>query len=457
MKIREGLFDEIKKQKGTIHIVLIGTKPEVIKQAPLILQLKARGHYTLVVHSGQHKDFNLSGGMEKEFGIVPDINLEIGGQLYEQQSQIIERFGSLLSEIKQYNRKIIPYVCADTTTALAAGIASFANLISTAHVEAGLRTMSPAKELTLSLLEESTNLATYFKKQRNKKLWEKGSYEPYPEQFDTRAVGPSAGIHLAPVTLNAESLKSEGYDPKRIFVTGNLVSDALKIIDSQVKNSTVFDRFPTLNKEGLIRFCIHRRENITSLQRFLAIYEAMEEVVKMGYPSILISLRATEKAFEAYGLKERVLDLAKKYPHFIYTPVLPYYADTIALMKKCILVATDSGSIQEETSLLGIPGVVLRFNTDRPESIFSGSNVIAPPITKGTVLSVIRGVLDNATLRGNMSKAPRLYGTNVAKKMVDIMEKAIENDSHFNIFEFMEHEKLGLTKKSFWKHEKINW
>lgn len=457
MKIREHLFEEVRKQKGTIHIVLIGTKPEVIKQAPLILELKARGHYTLVVHSGQHKDFNLSGGMEEEFGIVPDVNLEIGGKLYEQQSQIIERFGSFLDELKQYNRKIIPYICADTTTALAAGIASFTNAISTAHVEAGLRTMSPTKELTLSLLESSTDLSTYFEKSKDKSLWAKGSYEPYPEQFDTRAAGPSAGIHLAPVELNADSLYSEGYDPKRIFVTGNLVSDALQIIDKTVSNSTIFDRFPVLDQDNLIRFCIHRRENVTSMQRFLAIYEAMEEIVKKGYPSILISLRSTEKAFEAYGLKQRVMDLAKKYPHFIYTPVLPYYSDTIALMKRCLLVATDSGSIQEETNLLGIPGVVLRFNTDRPESIFNGSNVMAAPMTKDSVLRVITAVLENKKMQEQMKKAPKLYGTNVAKTMVDIMEKATEENSHFNIFEFMEHERLGLTKKPFWKRKTIEW
>jgi UDP-N-acetylglucosamine 2-epimerase (non-hydrolysing) len=457
MNIKKSIISDLKRQKGAVHIVLIGTKPEVIKQAPLILELKKRGHYTLVVHSGQHKDFNLSGGMEKEFGIEPDINLDVGGRLYEQQAQIIERFGSLLYELKQYNKKIIPYVCADTTTALAAGIASFANLISTAHVEAGLRTMSPAKELILSLLDSKTNLKSYFKKSMDKKLWEKGSYEPYPEQFDTRAAGPSAGIHLAPVELNRESLINEGYDPKRIFVTGNLVSDALGIIETKAKNSNIFEKFPTINKDNLIRFCIHRRENVTSLQRFLSIYEAMEEIVKKGYPSILISLRATEKAFEEYGLKQRVMDLAKKYPHFVYTPVLPYYTDTIAIMKKCTLVATDSGSIQEETNLLGIPGIVLRFNTDRPESIFSGSNVIAPPMTKKVVVKIIESVMEDKILREKMKKSPKLYGNNVASKMVGIMEKATKDGSHFNIFEFMEHERLGLTKKPFWKHQKIEW
>ncbi len=457
MKIKKKLFEEIKKQDKPIHIVLIGTKPDIIKQAPLIQKLKEKGHYTVVVHSGQHTQFNLSGGIEEEFGIVPDVNLGIHGNLFEQQSQIIQRFGSLLSEIKQYNRKIIPYICADTTTALAAGIASFANLISTAHVEAGLRTMSPPKELTLSLLESSTNLKQYFKDLQKSSLWEKGSYEPYPEQFDTRAAGPSAGIHLAPVDLNREHLEKEGYDPKRIFVVGNLVSDALHIIQERVEKSTIFEKFPILAKGDAIRFCIHRRENITSIQRFMAIYEAMEQLIKEGRPVVLISLGATEKAFQEYGLKSHVNELAKKYPHFIYTPVLPYYSDTIAIMQKSALVATDSGSIQEETNMLGIPGVVLRFNTDRPEAIYSGGNVLAAPMTKESILKVIHAVLENTEQIKSMRESPKLYGKSVGEAMVNIIEKAIQEDSHFNIFEFMEHERLGLTKKPFWKKEKIVW
>ena len=83
--IRKNLFREIKKKEGILHIVLIATKPDIIKQAPLILELKKREKDILIVHSGQHHDWNLSGGLEKEFGIVPDINLNVECFLYEQQ------------------------------------------------------------------------------------------------------------------------------------------------------------------------------------------------------------------------------------------------------------------------------------------------------------------------------------------------------------------------------------
>lgn len=455
MRIRKNLFTEIRRQKNTIHLVLIGTKPDIIKQAPLILELKKRGHYTVVVHSGQHSDYKLSGGLEEEFGIVPDINLEVSGNLHEQLSQIILRLGQLLKEIKDLKKQITPYICADTTTAVAAGIASFANLISTAHVEAGLRTMSPPKDLILNLLHD-TDIKEYFMslKVRN---WQKGSYEPYPEQFDTRAAGPSVGIHFAPTTLNARNLVSEGYTKERIFVVGNTVSDALALINEKVKKSEIFDKHPQLSNGGLIRFCIHRRENITSYQRFMSIYEAMEKLVKEGRRIVFISLPATEAALIKYGLKVRVNKLLKKHKNFFYSPVLPSYADTIAIMKKCIAVATDSGSIQEETNMLGIPGIVLRFNSDRPEAIFAGGNVLAPPITKEIVLKVIYGVLNNQKQMEKMRDAPKLYGNNVSKKIVSVIEQSVAKNSEFNIFEFMEHERLGLIKKPFWKKKQMRW
>jgi UDP-N-acetylglucosamine 2-epimerase (non-hydrolysing) len=457
MKLRKNVLKEIGKQNKAIHLVLIGTKPDIIKQAPLIQKLREKKHYTLVVHSGQHTQFNLSGGMVEEFGITPDINLEVSGNLFQQQSQIIDRLGSLLYEIKKMHKYVIPYICADTTTAVAAGIASFANLISTAHVEAGLRTMSPAKEDILSLVHSKSSLSSYIENLKDEIRWEKGSYEPYPEQFDTRAAGPSAGIHLAPTALNAHHLLNEGYAKERVFTVGNTISDALSLVEKNIEKTTVFEKFPQLLRGDAIRFCIHRRENITSEQRFMAIFESMEELITQGRTVVLISLGATERALEAYKLKQKTLLLAKKFKNFVYSPVLPYYYDTIAIMKKSILVVTDSGSIQEETNMLGIPGIVLRFNTDRPEAVFAGSNIIAPPINKEIIMRIINAVLENKTLQKQMKEAPKLYGKNVSEKMVKIIEKATVKGSGFNLFEFMEHQRLGLEKEKFWRKGKIQW
>ena len=454
--IRKNLLKEVKNQNRLIHLVLIATKPDIIKQAPLILELQKEGEYVLVVHSGQHHDWNLSGGLEEEFNILPDVNLNIGGLLYEQQSQIIERLGYVLSEIKALGKQVIPYIYGDTTTAVAGGIASFANLIGTAHVEAGLRTMSPPKEIILGLLE-GIDVQNYFSELKQSGHWAKGSYEPYPEQFDTRGAAPSAGVHFTPTRLNADHLLNEGYASERIYTVGNPVSDALEYAQKRVKRSKIFDKYPVLAKGGAIRFCVHRRENVTCLHRFMAIYEAMVELIKEGRTILFISLGATEKALKSYDLKKKTMELAKKYKNFIYSPVWPYYTDVVAAMEKCVVVATDSGSIQEETNMLSLPGVVLRFNSDRPEAIFAGSNILAPPIKKEIVTKIIREVADNKDLNQQMCQVPKLYGEEVSKKMLEVVKKITKKDTFFNLFELMEHERLGLIKMPFWRKGEIRW
>ena len=456
ISIRKNLFSEIKIQKKLIHMVLIATKPDIIKQAPLILELRRQREYVLIVHSGQHYDWNLSGGLEKEFNIIPDVNLNVQGVLYEQQSQIIERLGFILSEVKKLNKFIIPYIYGDTTTALAGGIASFANLMGTAHVEAGLRTMSPPREIIMGLLGKF-NVDDYFSELRQNSRWVKGSYEPYPEQFDTRAAAPSAGVHFAPTRLNAEHLLGEGYAGERIYVVGNPVSDVLEYAQERAKKSDIFEKYPFLAKGNAIRFCVHRRENVSSYQRFTAIYEAMVDLIKEGRTILFISLGATEKALEAYNLKEKTIKLAKRYKNFVYSSVWPFYTDVIAAMKKCCLVATDSGSIQEETNMLGLPGAVLRFNSDRPEAIFAGSNILVPPIKKEIVVRIIREIADNKSLNNKMRQAQKLYGEGVSKKIVNIIKKITKEDPLFNLFELMEHERLGFNKMPFWKTGGVKW
>lgn len=457
IKIRKNLFKEIAKKDCIIHLVLIGTKPDIIKQAPLIKELKKQGEYVLVVHSGQHYDWNLSGGLEEEFGILPDINLGVSGVLYMQQSQIIGRLGGIIKRLKEMGKRVIPYIYGDTTTALAAGVSSFANLISTAHIEAGLRTMNPPKEIIMSLLAKEFNVQTYFDDLRESSGWYKGSYEPYPEQFDTRAAAPSVGVHFAPVRLNAKHLISEGYAKERVFIVGNPVADALDITLKKVKQSKIFEKYPILEKSSIIRFCIHRRENVSSYHRFKSIYDALVFLVKEGRTVLLISLRATEKALISYGLKKDLLDLSKKHKNLIYSSVWPYYLDTIAAMLRCSAVVTDSGSIQEETVMLGVPGIVLRFNSDRPEAIFQGSNLLAPPMKSNVIAKIVREVVDNKNLNNQMRKGAKIYGKKVSEKMVKIVKKAVEKDSLFNLFEIMEQDRLELKKMNFWLDGGTNW
>ena len=451
--IREGLFDELRQADELIHLVLIATKPDIIKQAPLILELRRRGKRVLVVHSGQHHDWNLSRGLEIEFGIEPDINLNIRGCLYEQQSQIIHRFGYILSQIREMGKRVIPYTYGDTTTAVAGGIASFMNLLGVAHVEAGLRTLTPPRAVFSEILCDF-DVMHYYHRLRQSGEWVKGSYEPFPEQFDTRAAAPSARLHFAPTHLNAKHLLDEGFAGERIFVVGNPVSDALELAKVAQNREAILDKYPLLRKEGVVRFCVHRRENVSSLHRFKAIFDAMVHFILEGRPVLFISLGATEMALDAYNLRGQVEDLSRRYDNFIYSPVWLNYAHVVAAMQRCCVIATDSGSIQEETNMLGIPGVVLRFNSDRPEAIFAGANILAPPIDSKIIVRIITEVIHNKELNSEMRHAGKLYGHRVSQKMVNVVEEVASQGS---LFELFEQERLGLTKLDFWKDGGNNW
>ncbi len=447
------LFRRMEKREEIIHLVLIATKPDIIKQAPLIVELRRKGKVVLVVHSGQHYDWNLSGGLEQEFDIQPDINLNVRGLLYEQQSQIIARLGFILSELKKINKKVIPYIYGDTTTAVAGGVASFANMIGTAHVEAGLRTMNPPDKVLLGL-KGNFDVVEYFSRLKNSYGWKKGSYEPYPEQFDTRAAAPSAGIHFAPTELNKDNLIAEGFDKGRIFVVGNPVSDALELIDNKIDYESLAKRLPFVLRPDLIRVCVHRRENITSYHRFKAIMEAIFTLVAEGRNILLVSLKGTENALEAFKLKNELKKLVKAHKNFYYYPVFPFYSDVVGIMKNCSLIVTDSGSIQEETNMLGIPGVILRFNSDRPEAIFKGSNVLAPPVNKRIIMRIIKRVCDDKALNLKMRSTPKLYGRRVAEKMIKHIDITTKNKT---LFELLEHYRLGFSKKNYWRKGFSKW
>src|SRR3989338_6025368 len=137
-------FDDVGNNPDEhVHLILIATKPDIIKQVPLYRELKNRGHLVLLGHTGQHYDENLSGGMLKEFGVEPDFNLNVRGSMHEVVSQIIGRLGYVIEELKKRGKIVIPYVHGDTTTAMAASNAAFCNGFASVHVEAGIRTLTP--------------------------------------------------------------------------------------------------------------------------------------------------------------------------------------------------------------------------------------------------------------------------------------------------------------------------
>lgn len=423
-------FDDIAQSPDErVHIILIATKPDIIKQVPLYKELKNRGHLALLGHTGQHYDENLSGGMLREFGVEPDFNLNVRGSMHEVVSQIIGRLGYVIAQLKERGKIVIPYVHGDTTTAMAAANAGYCNGFSSVHVEAGIRTLTP-RYAEFGMGEESAenfDVDSWYRFLQKIESWERGSLEPYPEQFNTRCAEAGTGIHLAPVELDREFLLNEGFPEDRIFTVGNSVVDATMEALANAGNATVFDTYPALAEGDFVRFCIHRRENCIAEPRFRAIYEAMKGLILDGRTVLLISLFQTEAAFDRFGLREEVDALAKDHPNFIYSPVWPQYTDVIAAMSKAAVCATDSGSMQEEMNVLGVPCVTLRFGSDRSESVLNGGNIIAPPVDGKLIKKMIEYAWDNKEMR----MRPKLYGENVSARCVDAVEAVLATGEVF--------------------------
>ncbi len=423
-------FDELQaREERHVHVILIATKPDIIKQIPMYRELKKRKHLVLLGHTGQHYSENLSGGMLKEFGVEPDFNLNVRGAPYEVVSQIIGRLGFVFAEMKQRGKIVIPYVHGDTTTAMAASNAGFFHGFASVHVEAGIRTLTPAYgEWKMDngkwTMKDVSEWREFLKDRKN---WEGGSLEPYPEQFNTRCSEAATGLHLAPVELDREFLRAEGYSADRIAVVGNSVVDATLEAVERSADSKIFDQYPMLKDGDFVRFCIHRRENCGSDRRFLALYGAMKALILEGRGVLLISLFQTEDALKRLGLKEEIEALAKSHENFFYSPVWPKYGDVIAAMQKAAVCATDSGSMQEEMNVLGVPCVTLRFGSDRSESIMNGGNIIAPPIASDLVKQTILYAWNNDEMR----QAPKIYGKGVSEKSIDVVENILKKGEIF--------------------------
>jgi len=448
--IRSNFWNEIQNNpKKYAHIIMIWTKPDIIKQAPIYLELKKRWELVILIHTGQHYDYVLSKWVLEEFNMVVDIELNIYWEITDKYSLIVKRLWDFLKNLQENYKKIpVPYVHWDTMTAATADKASFLSKVSVVHVEAWIRTYTPNKYFYYKLFSDyekwKFDFDEYRKSLKDDTIYELWSIEPYPEQFCTRWIEPSTWFFAAAVEFNKKTLIAEWFPQENIKVVGNTASDAVEISLKKISKSKAFERFPNMKWKEFVFITVHRRENTTKRERFLAIYYAIKKLVQDWVNVCFLWLYASEWAIDNYGLRADLEELVKKYPdNFAYWPALAHHTEVIDMISKAWAIVWDSGSMQEEASVLWVPFVTVRFGSDRSETILDWGNVLAPPINSNLIAEIVKWAIWNKKM---MRK--NLYWKNVSKKIVDWVLETLKNQ--WKLFRF-DDERLDLWQFFDWK------
>lgn len=304
---------------------VVGTRPDTIKSAPVILELQRYADKidTVVIATGQHREM-LRQALDV-FSIEPDLDLAIM-QAGQSLADITTRTLSGLE--KFFHERHVDLVLAqgDTTTTFTAGLASFYRQIPFGHIEAGLRTNS---------------------------IW-----NPFPEEFNRRAVSMFSKFHFAPTTESAQNLADEGV-VDGVFVTGNTGIDAVKLVASLSRVEYEPD-----HDGPVILLTTHRRENWGEPQE--SICRAARRLLDSFEDAILICPMHRNP-----DVREVLVRHLGDHPRTrLIEP--PDYSDFVPLMRRSTIILTDSGGVQEEAPAFGIPVLVLRETTERPEGVTAG-------------------------------------------------------------------------------------
>lgn len=365
-------------------LFVVGTKPEAIKIAPIIAELLRRNTIdTRLCLSGQHRE--LARDVMREYGIEPDHDLDImrdGQSLFDITCGVLGGLEYILDAC----RPDMVAVHGDTTTAFAAALAAFYKRIPIAHIEAGLRT---------DRLDS-----------------------PYPEEFDRRAIDILSTLDLTITESARARLIAEGKSPDRVFCVGSTAIDAVKLSLSSPANG----RLP-LPREAvgrrLIILTVHRRECGEAARR--GIMRAVRRAVEEREDTLLLcpmhpapnDQRITREELSG---NERI----------ILTPPLGV-TEFHRLMSQAHIVVTDSGGIEEEAPTLGIPTIVTREATERPEGLESGVMILAGTRAEDVYREVCR-LLDDADAYAASAHPTDRFGDGcAARRTADILEAELTN------------------------------
>ncbi|HXK42653.1 MAG TPA: UDP-N-acetylglucosamine 2-epimerase (non-hydrolyzing) [Anaerolineae bacterium] len=364
---------------------IFGTRPEAIKMAPVVKELERYPDSIVsrVCVTAQHRE--MLDQVLGLFDITPDYDLDL--MLPNQTlSALTARVFSELDSVIETERPDWVLVQGDTTTVMAASLVAFYHRVKVGHVEAGLRTHD--------------------------------KWQPFPEEINRRVAGVVADLHFAPTETAKANLLREGVNAAAIHVTGNPVIDALKMVAGMAYDVQTGPLAGIPWNKRIILVTAHRRENfgqplenICAALREIAMQYADE--VQIVYPVHLNP-----------HVQEPVYRLLGNIPNITLLPPLDYLP-MVQLMKRCTLVLTDSGGIQEEAPGLGKPVLVLRETTERPEAVAAGTVRLVGTDTVA-IVDKTQQLLENAAEYEEMACAVNPFGDGrAAERIVDTLLRGV--------------------------------
>jgi UDP-N-acetylglucosamine 2-epimerase (non-hydrolysing) len=354
--------------------IVVGTRPEIIKMSPIIRECKRRKQDYFILHTGQHYSYNMDQVFFEQLELPkPKYNLDVGSGTQAEQT------GRALIGIEQVLLKEQPDVVlveGDTNTVLAGALAAAKLHIKVGHVEAGLR-----------------------------------SYDrTMPEEINRVLTDHISDFCFAPTEQSRQTLLREGIEENKIFVTGNTIVDAVyQNLELARKKANILERLSLKEKEYFL-VTVHRQENVDNKDRFQEILSGLQRLEKEYKIPVVYPIHPrSRKKMEEFGLFADNINLVDPQDLFGF----------LQLEQHAKVVLTDSGGVQEETCILGNPCVTLRDNTERPETIDVGSNVLA-----GTHPEDIVNAVSMMLLKERTGSNPFGDGQS-SKKIVDILEERL--------------------------------
>lgn len=357
-------------------LFVFGTRPEAIKMAPVLAEARVRGLSTVVCTTAQHRQ--MLDQVLTLFSIKPEYDLDImtpGQTLPGLTARLIQELDRVVAEVKP--DWIL--VQGDTTSAMAGALVAFYHKVKVGHVEAGLRTYD--------------------------------NLQPFPEEVNRRIIDIMADAYFAPTDMTADNLLREGIPSERIFVTGNTVVDALLDVANRPFD---WDSSPLREislEKPMVLVTAHRRESFG--EPFRQLCHAIRDLAEM-YPQIQFVYPVHLNPNVQAPVRELLQDIG----NVRLIPPAEYVLFT-QLMKNACLILTDSGGVQEEGPTFGVPVLVMRETTERPEGIEAGVSRLVGT-DRDRIVSEASRILTKVVESRPLSLAPNPYGDgNASRRIID--------------------------------------